>query len=723
MLARRDPTRQVGILFLVAVSYYLGARVGLTLSLVEQNVTPLWPPTGIAVAAFLLGGRSLWPAVTVAAFAVNLPISEGVLAAAVTAVGNTLAPLVAVVLLERVGFRRQLDRRRDALSIVFLGALASMLVSATIGAVTLVASGAIASDELTGAWAVWWAGDAMGVLTVTPFLLCLPLFRELPDWPRARWVEGAVILVLACGTIVWTATSDVQLLFLTLPLLGWASWRLQLRGAAPAALVVSLVATWSASREQGPFAHGTLFEQMFTLQSFNACVALTSFFLAALVSERNAAAAQLAVAASELEDRVNVRTAELSAANQRLLQEIHERSEAQEQLSQEEARTRREHEIAETLQRSLLPDRIPQVPGVAVAARYVPATADMSVGGDWYDVIQLPDGPIGLAIGDVAGHGLQAAAMMGQLRMALRAYAVQDPSPVAVMEGVHHLVSNLPTSVMVTLMYLVLDPSTRRLRFTNAGHPPPLLFGGGESRYLEDGLSPPLGVTSDPTFTEASFELPAGATLVLYTDGLVERRRVSIQEGLDRLLDETAGREGSDVDLLCDHLLSSLVDHQHVADDIALVAVRPAAPVDGPLDLVLPAESRMLVQARRALRQWLRDSSVGSDDEGDILLACGEACANVVRHAYQAGSGEMALHARIDDGVLDVTVRDWGAWREPAGQRGGGWGLQLIRGLMGSVDVDRTEHGTIVRMRRTLGVPVDVDGVDVGVADVGGADG
>ena len=142
---------------------------------------------------------------------------------------------------------------------------------------------------------------------------------------------------------------------------------------------------------------------MFTLQAFNACVALTSFFLAALVSERNRAAEALAAAAAELEDRVELRTAELTAANARLLQEIRERSEAQEQLSQEEARARREHQIAETLQRSLLPDRLPEIPGVALAARYVPATADVQVGGDWYDVVQLPDGLIGLAIGDVAG--------------------------------------------------------------------------------------------------------------------------------------------------------------------------------------------------------------------------------------------------------------------------------------------------------------------------------
>ena len=576
--AGRTLARHVGVLALVAVAYYVGARVGLTLSLVERNVTPMWPPTGIAVAAFLLFGRSLWPGVAVAAFAVNLPISEGALAAAATAAGNTLAPLVAALLLARVGFRPQLDRRQDALSIVFLGALASTLISATIGAVTLVVSGAISSHSLVSAWAVWWTGDAMGVLTVAPFLLCLPLFRELPGWSRARWLEAVAVLALAAAVITWTARSELQLIYLTLPVVAWASWRLQLRGAAPVALMVSLIATATAAGDEGAFAHETLFEQMLTLQAFNACLALTSFFLAALVSERNRTAEALARATVELEDRVQRRTAQLSATNEQLVREIRERSEAQEHLSREEERSRRTHEIAEALQRNLLPDRMPQIPGLALAARYVPATADMEVGGDWYDVIQIRDGLIGLAIGDVAGHGPQAAATMGQVRMALRAYVVQDPSPVSVMSGVHQLVSHLPLPDMVTLMYLVLEPASGTLRFANAGHPPPLVFGAGGSRYVEGEVSPPLGVTAEAHFTETRLDLGEGETLLLYTDGLVERREESIQAGLDRLLRVAAGHEGSDVDGLCDHILSALVESDHVSDDVALVAVRPQPP-------------------------------------------------------------------------------------------------------------------------------------------------
>ncbi|MFI5695386.1 SpoIIE family protein phosphatase [Kribbella sp. NPDC051586] len=696
-----DLGRTVAAVVLVGAAYYLGARLGLGLSLIERNVTPLWPPSGIALAAFLVLGRWTWPGVGLAALAVNLPISTGPVPALLTAAGNTLAPLVAAIVLERVGFRRQLDRQRDALAIVFLGALASMTISATIGTVTLLSSKAIGADQLAGAWAVWWTGDAMGILAVAPFLLCLPLFRELEPWAARRWIEAAVILVLTTVLVSWTAYTDLPVLFLVFPLLGWASWRLQLRGAAPAALVASLIATWAATRQLGPFAGKSLLEEMLILQAFNATVALTSFFLAALVTERMGFARALMVAATDLEQRVKDRTAELNATNDRLRREIDQRQETQEQLTREEARTRREHQIADTLQRSLLPDRMPEIPGLAVAARYVPATADLHVGGDWYDVVQLRDGLIGLVIGDVAGHGLQAAAAMTELRMAVRAYAVNDPSPVAVMNSLHRLARELPMADMVTLLYVLYDPDTGTVRFTNAGHPPALLIDNERTRYLDGGLAPPLGVVGHWDYAEATQRLRPGATLLLYTDGLVEKRTLSIQDGLDRLLAEACGVEWPDLDGLCDHLLSSLAETGQVADDIALVALRPLALAGTPLSLDVPADARMLFQVRHALRRWLRESGVNARDAGEIAIACGEACGNVVRHAYGAAPGDMHVEARLVDDSIQLTVRDQGRWRRPA-DRGGGLGMTLIHGLSDSVDIDTDPAGTTIVMRRTV---------------------
>src|SRR5437899_8900904 len=152
---------------LVAGAYYLAARLGLRVALIEKNVTPLWPPTGIAVVAFLLLGRGVWPGVALAAFLVNVPITPSLWAAAATAAGNTLAPFAAAELLHMAGFRREIDRLRDAGAIVF-AALVGMLISATVGAWTLQLSDVISSDRFGAAWAVWWTGDAMGVLVVAP---------------------------------------------------------------------------------------------------------------------------------------------------------------------------------------------------------------------------------------------------------------------------------------------------------------------------------------------------------------------------------------------------------------------------------------------------------------------------------------------------------------------------------------------------------------------------
>jgi serine phosphatase RsbU (regulator of sigma subunit)/anti-sigma regulatory factor (Ser/Thr protein kinase) len=708
----------LGALLGVGLAYYLGARLGLGLSLVERNVTPLWPPTGIALASFLLLGRRMWPAVAVAALAVNLPIST-LATATVTAAGNTLAPLVAAVLLERAGFRRQLDRGRDAVNLVFLAALASMLISATIGTSALYVSGIIPSSSVVSAWAVWWTGDAMGVLVVAPFLLCLPLFWERRDWPPARWVELGAILVVVTVVSAWAAFDGLPAMFLALPVVGLAAWRLQLRGAAPAALVTSVLATWAASHDHGAFEGGSLAEQMLTLQVFNACVALTSLVLAALVSERRQAEEALAAAAADLEERVEQRTQDLTTANSRLLQEIHARSLAQERLGTEAAAAGPESQLAETFQRSLLPSRLPEIPGVDLAARYVPATADQQIGGDWYDVLQLPGGRLALAVGDISGRGIQAAAAMGQLRMALRAYALHDPFPVEVLRGVHQLVAELPVPGMATLVYALFDPDTRELWFANAGHPPALVVADGQGHFLLDGLAPPVGVAADDHYAQVRTHLAPGSTLLLYTNGLVARRGVSLQVGLDRLSLVAGSCADAELETLCDEVLAEVAPADGNEDDIALVAMRLLPPFEGPLRLAMPAEPSALAQVRRTLRRWLRDAGVATPDGNEVLIACGEACANVVQHAYDSVPGPLEVTLSLERDVLTATIADRGRWRPPA-ERGGGWGMSLMEGLMDSVDLTHGEvegrGGTTVTMRRRVAVSGDRDGQGPGSA-------
>jgi signal transduction histidine kinase len=273
-------------LALVALAYWLAARLSLNLALVHGQVTPVWPPTGIALVAILVFGRRVWPAIFVAALAVNLPIGPSLFGAALIAAGNTLAPLVAAELLRRVDFRLELDRLRDAAAIIGLGALVGMAISATIGTSVLVLSGTVPTDDFLPTWAVWWTGDAMGVLLVAPFLLGL-----LPGatGPPLTFRSGAELAALLVGIGVATYAlfqNRLRLEYLIFSLIMVAAWRFRLRGAAPAALVASGVAVWSAVQGTGPFATETVVQKMITLQVFNVCVALTSFVLASFVTTR-----------------------------------------------------------------------------------------------------------------------------------------------------------------------------------------------------------------------------------------------------------------------------------------------------------------------------------------------------------------------------------------------------------------------------------------------------
>jgi signal transduction histidine kinase len=300
----------------VGLAYWIAARLSLELALVRGQVTPIWPPTGIAVVSILLLGRRIWPAVALGAFAVNLPLGPSPLAAACIAGGNTLAPVLAAELLRRAGFRRQVDRVMDAIAIV-LAALIGMTISASVGSSVLVLSGAIPTSSFLATWAVWWAGDAMGVLLVAPLLLSL---LPRPGVRLLTWLEGGELALLLAGIGVATYflfQSPFRLEYLALPLIGLAAWRFRLQGAAPAALIASVIAVWSAVRGSGPFVDQSLLEKMVTLQTFNVSVSLASFVLASLVDAseqreeiaRRYRAASLAMAAKT--DAIDVAAHEL----------------------------------------------------------------------------------------------------------------------------------------------------------------------------------------------------------------------------------------------------------------------------------------------------------------------------------------------------------------------------------------------------------------------------
>ena len=360
----------------------------------------------------------------------------------------------------------------------------------------------------------------------------------------------------------------------------------------------------------------------------------------------------------------------------------------------------REHLGAVALQSSLLPDVLPEIATADIAARYLPAR-DV-VGGDWYDVLDLGDGRIGLAIGDVAGHGVRAAALMGQLRTALRAYALEGHPPGETLRRVDTLLHATRARGMATASYAVVDPEDGKLTIAAAGHPPPLhVRAAGGARLVDVPHAPPLGVLQFAQYEEMHTEIAAGDGLLLYTDGLIERRGVPLAENLERLPRIAGDPVPESAEELCDRVLAAMLPEGDASDDVAVVAVRlePLGPV---LRLRLPAQPEMLSGMRRALRRWLRSQDVGGTDVQAVTLAAGEACANVTEHAYDPGPASFALEASVADGVVTLVVSDEGSWREPRG-RNRGRGLMLMEKVMDEIDVRRDESGTRIVMRRRLG--------------------
>ncbi|MYR43001.1 MASE1 domain-containing protein, partial [Streptomyces sp. SID5910] len=271
---------------LVAGCYYAAGRLGLLRHLVVEGavVAPMWPPTGVAVAFLLVLGLRCVPGIALGALLVVASLSPLRPSALGILAGNTAAPVCAYLLLRAVGFRTDLSRLRDGLALVFLGALTAMLISAGAGAGMAVLTGELTTDHFWPVWLAWWAGDAMGVVLVTPFLLLLYRARRPP--PGTRWGE-AVTMAVVVGVLVPPIThSPVSMQFLIFPLLIWAALRFQLAGSLPCALYASVTASIAATDRSGAFARLTEVEVMMKLQAFNGAVGLTALLLSAVIAEQ-----------------------------------------------------------------------------------------------------------------------------------------------------------------------------------------------------------------------------------------------------------------------------------------------------------------------------------------------------------------------------------------------------------------------------------------------------
>ena len=366
--------------------------------------------------------------------------------------------------------------------------------------------------------------------------------------------------------------------------------------------------------------------------------------------------------------------------------------------------------VALTLQHAILaPTELPH----GFAARYTPAVPPLEVGGDWYDVVPLPGQRIGIVVGDCVGRGLPAAAVMGQLRSASQAVLLRASGPAEALSDLDTFASRIPGAECTTVFCAIIDPAAGTVTYSCAGHPPPILVtASGEHELLEQALSLPLGMLpADWRRGQATATLPPGATLLLYTDGLVERRNQSLDKGIEAAAVTTAQRARDHPDQVADHVMSTMTPAAGYDDDVAVLIYRhPPAPLTVQ---VAADDPSCLALLRARLRQWLPAAGIGAAEATDLMIAAGEAAANAVEHATSgrpaaAPRVQITLTASAARDAIRLTVADTGTWRPPPADREPpapdtrGHGIIFMHALMDDVNIDSSPHGTTVTLTKDL---------------------
>jgi serine phosphatase RsbU (regulator of sigma subunit)/anti-sigma regulatory factor (Ser/Thr protein kinase) len=371
-------------------------------------------------------------------------------------------------------------------------------------------------------------------------------------------------------------------------------------------------------------------------------------------------------------------------------------------LAIDAARIAEQRAVTAIMQRSLLPDALPQIPGMRFSAKYLPAGSGVKIGGDWYDVFQLSSGSLAFVIGDVVGRGVLAASVMAEIRTALRAYMVQGHKLTDVVSMLNELLISMGRHRGATLSILEYDPQAEELEAVTAGHLPPLMIDPeGHARLLEQGPGLPVGVQLGHSYEAVRYRFPTGSRLMLYTDGLIERRDESIDAGFQRLTAAAQAAARLADAPLADGVYRALLDETPLEDDVALLAIE-TVPLDGPLEMVLPTRSEVLGGLRKTLERWLKVADATEDEIFDLTLSISEAATNVIEHAYGASEATFTISCQRDGEEITATVRDLGRWRTTR-PPGGGRGLEIMRALVDSVNITSDEKGTVVILTKKLG--------------------
>jgi integral membrane sensor domain MASE1 len=524
--------RTVLIPLLVAIAYVVAAKLGFTFAFATKQVTAVWPPTGIALAALLLFGYRVWPGIWIGAFVSNALSAEPAWAAGAIATGNTLAPLFGNLLLRRFGdFETSLERVRDVLLLALFGSAIAMTVSATNGVAVLALAHIVSWSAYGSVWWVWWAGDAMGVLFVAPLLLTWIASLQRKERADGGALELSALVAIVLVTNWVTFLTSFPLRFSVYPLILWSALRFRQRETATLIALSCGVAVWATAHGIGAWSSGPFDTRLLQLDSWMAILAITGLVVGAVTAERRTARAEL----------------------QTVLQQT--------------------KESAETLQAAFLSEKLPQRAGLRCDALYIAAERETLIGGDWYDAFDLPDGRIAFSIGDVTGHGIDAAAAAARFRRSIYAAAFETEDPAQVLAEVDRVRGESPTD-QATVLFATISANLSELRYASAGHPPPVVADPRSgARFLEYG-SLPFGCGVPVAAKTHPVTLEPGAVVLFYTDGLVEfdrdvqRRERALLAAVTRLTEHpTMERPAA-------YIQQSVMGSARPSDDTVLLVVQ-----------------------------------------------------------------------------------------------------------------------------------------------------
>jgi integral membrane sensor domain MASE1 len=661
----------------LALVYFGSAKLGLQLAFSNESVTAIWPPTGIALAVLVLWGRGLWPGVLLGAFLANVTTDVPVYTAVGIAVGNTLEAVVGAWLLERVGFRPTLLRLRDLFALVVLGAVISTAVSATIGLAALSVGDSLSESALT-TWRLWWLGDMGGDLLVASAIFVLVTHWPYRDLPGSA-VEAVALMVALVGIELVVFTNDVPAVYLAFPIIVWAALRFLQPGATLAALTFAIIAVSFTGNEEGPFFRRAQDDGLLLAQSFSAIVGLTGLILAIVTYQRRRA-------------------------------------------------ERRAQHLAHELQAELLPPQLPEIPEFEAAGWYRAGAQGQEAGGDFYDVFETNGGRWVAVIGDVCGKGPEAASLTALARYTLRAVGRQATGPSDALRKLNEaILEQRSDHRFMTAVLVQLDVASpdHGVALSNGGHPHPLVVRAqGEVEELAGTGGMLLGIYSDPELVDQSLELPPGDALVLFTDGLTERRDPDDDPAgrIRELLRSSAGASASETAARLGWL--AMTDNGKPDDDVAVVVLRRVGTQRAELPATAPAPGgsiavelepgpRCPAEARTSITP-LADS-LPTKVYLDLSLLVSELVTNSVRHARLRPRDLIRLRVKTSDRVIRLEVSDPGGGfsadlPKPATRGPGGWGLFLTERLADRWGVDREGGWTTVWLEVDLGPPGAVSG-------------